>query len=150
MTIKDQPLHSAGFGYKGKTMAVKQNNRLLIIDDEEMMRDILSQTLASAGFEAIMASSAEEALEIMHKDPMWILFVDLKLPGKNGTEFCRIVRDEWPMAILFAITGYSSLFELTDCRDAGFEDYFTKPVDRKLIVEAAENAFKRIDRWTKK
>jgi DNA-binding response OmpR family regulator len=150
MTIKDQPLHSAGFGYKGKIMAVKQNNRLLIVDDEEMMRDILSQTLASAGFEAIMASSAEEALEIMHKDPMWILFVDLKLPGKNGTEFCRIVRDEWPMAILFAITGYSSLFELTDCRDAGFEDYFTKPVDRKLIVEAAENAFKRIDRWTKK
>jgi CheY-like chemotaxis protein len=124
--------------------------RILIIDDEEVMRDILSQTLSDAGYNALTAASAEEALEFMQKDPAWVLFVDLKLPGKNGTELCRIVREEWPMAVLFAVTGYSSLFELNDCRDAGFEDYFTKPVDRKLIVEAAAHAFKRLERWMKK
>jgi CheY-like chemotaxis protein len=131
-------------------MPKKQSNRLLIVDDEEVMREILSEILSIAGYEAVAVSSAEEALEIMRKDPAWVLYVDLKLPGKNGTELCRIIRDEWPMAILFAVTGYSSLFELNDCRDAGFEDYFTKPVDRKLIVEAAGHAFKRLERWTGK
>ncbi len=131
-------------------MTEKKNSKILIVDDEESMRDILSMTLSDAGYDPVTATSAEEAIDIMQKDPAWVLFVDLKLPGKNGTEFCRIVRDEWPMAVLHAVTGYSSLFELTDCRDAGFEDYFTKPVDRKLIVEAARYAFKKLDRWTKK
>ena len=60
------------------------------------------------------------------------------MPGKNGAEMCRIVREKWPMAILFAVTGYSSLFELSACRDAGFEDYFTKPVDVDQILAAYE------------
>jgi CheY-like chemotaxis protein len=131
-------------------MTKKKNNRLLVVDDEEVMRDILSETLSGAGCEVRAAESAEEALELMQKDPVWVLFVDLKLPGMNGAEFCRKVRQEWPMAIPYAVTGYSSLFELNDCRDAGFEDYFTKPIDRKLIVDAALHAFKKIERWMKK
>jgi len=44
----------------------------------------------------------------------------------NGVDLCREMRKQYPMAIPYAVTGYASLFELTDCRDAGFEGYLSK------------------------
>lgn len=123
-------------------------NRILVVDDEESMRDIMSDTLKDAGYAVETATTGEEALFIMREDPAWVLFLDLKLPGMNGNELCRTIRKDWPMAICFAVTGYATLFELADCRDAGFEDYFLKPVDRKLIVQAAANAMGKLERWT--
>lgn len=48
------------------------------------------------------------------------------------------------------MTGYSSLFQLATCRDAGFEDYFKKPVEIKMLLDSVENAQKKIERWVKK
>jgi CheY-like chemotaxis protein len=128
----------------------KQTNRFLIVDDEESIRDILSNTLEDAGHVALTAASGEEALSIMRKDPAWALFLDLKLPGMDGNELCRAVRKDWPMAIAFAVTGYATLFELATCRDAGFEDYFLKPLDRKLILETAAYTVNKLERWTRR
>ncbi len=54
------------------------------------------------------------------------------------------------MDIIYAITGYASLFELADCREAGFDDYFQKPVEMKTLLKADQDAFKKIDRWKKR
>jgi CheY-like chemotaxis protein len=123
---------------------------ILVVDDEEIVRGMLSDIFSDAGYKVEAAASAEEAMELMVQDPCRVVFSDLKLPGMNGTELCRKIREEWPMVIVFAVTGYASLFELSDCREAGFEDYFTKPVDRKLVLEAAAQAFKKMERWTKR
>jgi CheY-like chemotaxis protein len=130
-------------------MDAKKMNRILIVDDEAIIHDILSETFSDAGYVVQSAESAEAAVDIMNKDPAWVIFLDLNLPGMKGTELCVKIRQEWPIAIVFAITGYASLFELTNCREAGFEDFFIKPIDRKLVVEAARNAFKKLERWIK-
>ncbi len=83
----------------------------------------------------------------MRSSPGWILFLDLKLPGMNGLDLCRRIKKEWAMTIACAVTGYASLFEIYECREAGFDDYFTKPVDLSVLVEAAELASKKIERW---
>jgi CheY-like chemotaxis protein len=127
-----------------------QTNRFLVVDDEESIREILSHTLKDAGYAAVTAASGEEALSIMRDNPAWTLFLDLKLPGMDGNELCRAIRKDWPMAIPYAVTGYASLFELAACRDAGFEDYFLKPVDRKLILDTAAYTVKKLERWTKR
>jgi len=46
-----------------------------------------------------------------------------------------------------AVPGYESLFEIHDCREAGSEDYFTKPVKLSALLEAVEHAFKKLERW---
>jgi CheY-like chemotaxis protein len=134
---------------EGTTMAI-QTNRFLVVDDEETMRDILSITLKDAGYSAVTATSGEEALVIMREEPAWAMFLDLKLPGMDGNELCRAIRKDWPMAIPYAVTGYATLFELAACRDAGFEDYFLKPVDRKLILATAAHAKSKLERWTRR
>ena len=123
--------------------------KILVVDDEQMIRDIFKEVFGRAGYLVQTAESAEEALEIMWKTPCWVLFLDLNLPGMNGVELCRQIRKDWAMAIAYAVTGYASIFEIHDCREAGFEDYFTKPVDLSVLLEAADHAFKKLERWRK-
>ena len=89
-------------------------------------------------------------LKYSKKEQFWVLFLDLNLPGMNGVDLCREIRKQYPMSIAYAVTGYASLFELSDCRDAGFEDYFTKPASLSDLLEAAEHAFKKLARWRKR
>ncbi len=123
---------------------------ILIVDDEQKIRDLFRETFSKAGYEVQTAETAESALEIIKKKPFFILFLDLNLPGMNGVELCRQIRSEYPMAIPIAVTGFASMFELTDCRDAGFEDYFIKPVNLSDLLVAAEYAFKKLERWRNK
>ena len=123
--------------------------KILVVDDEKMIHDMLSKALTREGYDVICAESAEEALTLLQQEKIHVMFLDLKLPGMNGLELCRHIRKDNPMAIIYAITGYASLFELSDCRDAGFEDYFTKPVDLKTLFKAASDAFDKINRWEK-
>jgi len=124
--------------------------RILVVDDEKQIRELYSEAFARAGYEVATAESGEEALEVFNKQPFWVLFLDLNLPGMNGIDLCRTIRKQYPMAISYAVTGYASLFELSDCRDAGFEDYFTKPVGLSDLLEAAEHAFNKLSRWKKR
>ena len=124
--------------------------RILVVDDEKQIRDMYSQAFTRAGYEVTTAESAEAALEIFKKEQFWVLFLDLNLPGMNGVDLCRQIRTQYPMSIPYAVTGYASLFELSDCRDAGFEDYFTKPASLSDLLEAAEHAFKKLARWKKR
>jgi len=125
-------------------------NRVLVVDDEKQIRDLYSLAFTRAGYGVTTAETAEEALELCKRDPFWVLFLDLNLPGMNGVDLCREIRKQYPMAIPYAVTGYASLFELTDCRDAGFEDYFTKPASFSELLEAADHAFKKMKRWKKR
>ncbi|MEA3360120.1 MAG: response regulator [Thermodesulfobacteriota bacterium] len=124
--------------------------KILIVDDEKQIREMFEQAFSRAGYEVQTAETAEQALEIVRETPYWVFFLDLNLPGMNGIELCRQIRYNYPMAISIAVTGYASLFELSDCREAGFEDYFTKPVNLSDLLEAAEHAFKKLERWGKR
>lgn len=124
--------------------------KILVVDDEVHVRDMLEQAFSKAGYTVRLAESAEETLDILKDEKIQVMFLDLKLPGMNGVELCRKIRKESPIAIIHAITAYASLFELADCREAGFDDYFIKPVDLEVLFKAAQDAFEKIDRWKKR
>jgi CheY-like chemotaxis protein len=124
--------------------------KLLVVDDEKQICELYATVFSNAGYTVTTAGSAEEALEILKKERYWVMFLDLNLPGMNGIDLCRKIRQAYAMVIAYAVTGYTSLFELNECREAGFEDYFTKPVDLADLREAADIAFKKIDRWKNK
>jgi CheY-like chemotaxis protein len=53
------------------------------------------------------------------------------------------------MTVLYAITGYASIFQLAECREAGFEDFFKKPVNIATLRQNAASAFEKVERWRK-
>lgn len=123
--------------------------QILIVDDDDLIIDLFKEGFNRAGFTVRRAKSAEEALAILDKEDYPVMFLDLKLPNMDGLELCRRIRQTNPTAILYAVTGYTSVYDFQDCRNAGFDDYFTKPVDLKILFRAALDAFDRIDAWQK-
>lgn len=123
------------------------NKTILVVDDEDIVRVVFSKAFMKEGYQVKLAASADEALQVMANSPVDVAFLDLKLPGMNGVELCREIRRLWPWCVTIAVTAYASVFELVSCREAGFEDYFIKPVDMEQLLESAADAFKRIQRW---
>jgi len=83
----------------------------------------------------------------MAVNPAEVLILDLSLPGMNGVELCREMRKRWPWCIVIAVTAFASVYELVSCREAGFEDYFIKPVDMGELMTSVAYAFKKIGHW---
>ena len=123
------------------------DRRILVVDDEQAIRDVLEKALTRAGYTVLAAESAEDALEILRYESIMVMFLDLNLDGMNGVDLCRHIRQENPVGILYALTGYTDLFGLLDCRRAGFDDFFTKPVSLETLFQAAKEAFDRLERW---
>ena len=127
-----------------------KERKILIVDDEAQILDMLERAFAEKGYGVVTASSGEEAKQIFEREKPLVAFLDLNMPGMNGIELCRWIKSEHPITIINALTGYGTLFELFDCREAGFEDYLLKPANLSLLFGVAEEAFKKIDRWFKK
>jgi len=121
--------------------------KILVVDDEEVIRNMLQEFLSKNGYEVRLAESAEVALDILKKESLMVMFLDLKLPGISGIELCKKIRKDNDVGIIYAFTGYTDLFGLIDCRRAGFDDFFTKPVKLELILQAAQDAFEKLERW---
>lgn len=126
-----------------------ENKKILIVDDEPPILRLLSQLFTKAGYEVFTAESGRDALKIIEENNIMVMFFDLNMPVMNGMELCKSVKSIKPMSIIYAITGYASLFELSECLDVGFEDYFKKPVNVSTLLKTAESAFEKVNRWKK-
>ena len=122
--------------------------KILVVDDEMSVRDLFEDAFCDIGYDVRSAEGAEQALDILKEEYIDVIFLDLKLFGMNGIELCRQIRNSKPISIIYAITGWSTLFEIEECREAGFDDYFTKPVKLDMLFKAVEDAFEKLDRWT--
>jgi DNA-binding response OmpR family regulator len=124
--------------------------KILVVDDEVTVRDLLKDTFVIEGYDVRLAEGAETAFEILKEENIEVIFLDLKLFGMNGIELCRQIRKNNPLAIIFAMTGWAALYDIEECREAGFDDFFTKPVQTEMLLKAIDGAFERLDRWRKR
>ena len=124
-----------------------KDGKILIVDDEPAIRKLFELVFTRQGYVVGVAESAEEALQLLENDSYPVMFFDLNLPGMNGIDLCQHVKKDNPRTIVYAITGYTSMFELTDCREAGFDDYFTKPANVSDLLKAADEGFAKNERW---
>lgn len=120
---------------------------ILVVDDEASIRDVLEKTLVRAGYDVRSAASAGEALGILQHESIMVMILDLHLGGMDGVALCERIRLDNPVGLIYALTGYTDLFGLLECRRAGFDDFFTKPVSLDVLTRAAGDAFEKLERW---
>lgn len=114
--------------------------KILVVDDEPDIREILREFFQEFGYEVATAGNGDEALEILGRESIPVMFLDLNLPGMNGLELCRRIRPRHPKARIYALTGYHRQFTPASAREAGFTSFFTKPVDLRVLRRAANGA----------
>ena len=124
--------------------------KILIVDDEDTIRDVLDQAFSKAGYCVRLAAGAEEALKVLGKEYIPVIFVDIGLETMNGFELCRHIRKDIPHAHIYALSGNAELFSPHKTRGAGFDDCFTKPVSLKTLYKVAKDSFEKIQRLTYK
>ena len=125
----------------------KTEKLVLVIDDEEPVLELMEDILTDAKFKVLKARNSEEAFEIMHTQDVQVMFVDLNLPEVTGIDICKQIREDNPIAFIYAVTGHVDTFDVFDCRHFGFDDFFEKPFQPKDIVRAARDAFRKLKRW---
>jgi len=121
--------------------------RILVVDDEVSILDMMKEVFESEGYTVLTAENAEDALEIIKNEPVWVMFLDIKLPGMSGVELCKKIRKDDQISIIHAFTGFSNLYGLLECRSIGFDDFFLKPVKIEPLLKAARDSFDKLERW---
>lgn len=116
--------------------------KILVVDDEEAMRDSCRQVLERDGYQVRTVRSGDEGLDMLATEEPDVLLVDLKMPGMNGEELLRRAREIAPEVASVAITGYPTLDSAIDMMKAGACDYLPKPFKadelRRVIARALQ------------
>ncbi len=117
--------------------------RVLAVDDDQAMTELLNLLLRSYGFEVTTENSGEAAVELIRANPPDVVLLDLMMPGMNGWEVCAAVRkfSKVPILILSALDKPA---DVASALDAGADDYLVKPVSSSVLVAHINNLTRRI------
>lgn len=100
------------------------NVRILVVDDDPYLLDLLTETLKTIGYEACGASDAAQALELLQKTAVQLVITDIKMPGMNGLELAKRIRQEYPHLPVIFISG---VFTSSILKTIDKEPYLPKP-----------------------
>jgi len=103
--------------------------RVLVVEDDETVADVLREVLHDQPFQCVFAASAEEALAKLALEPPDLILTDISLPGKSGLDVMREARALDPEVAVILMTGYASVQTAIDALRQGADDYVTKPFD---------------------
>ncbi len=104
-----------------------EKERILVVDDEEIMRDMVANIVNQLGYEGATAQNGQEALEVLKREPFSLLITDIKMPEKDGFELMKEVRAEFPDIYIICMTGHGTAYSYNDVVASGATDYITKP-----------------------
>jgi diguanylate cyclase (GGDEF)-like protein len=111
--------------------------RILVVDDEESIRTVLSQILEEEGFKVTEAASGEAALELFRKQPFYLVITDIVMPGINGIELLAKIKELNSDTQVIIMTSYASLDTVVSALRSGAYDYIFKPFEDLDVISAA-------------
>lgn len=106
---------------------IKMNDDILIVDDDDVIRDAMHEFMEYAGFNVFAASSAEEAIKILKANTIEVVITDIILPGQSGLELTDLIREKCDTDVI-VITGYKDSYSYEEAINKGATDFIFKPV----------------------
>lgn len=116
---------------------------ILVVDDEQNQRNILRTILSAEGYETHVASSGEEALQMMSSCDPDIVLTDLKMEGMDGIELVEKLRSDGSGPVVILMTAYGTIPSVVEAMNKGAYSYLEKPVDREKVLLTVRNATER-------
>ena len=116
--------------------------KLLIAEDDVSLRHITSAFFINNGFEVDEASDGIEACGLIRKNRYDVIILDIMMPGKDGIEVCRFIRDSYDVPVIF-LTALGTESDIIDGYAVGADEYVTKPFSTKLLLAKVNALIKR-------
>jgi DNA-binding NtrC family response regulator len=115
---------------------------VLLVDDDEAVRTVLSAQLEQAGIESVEASSAEEALERLASGAIDVMVTDLRMPGTDGMALLAQSVKLWPDVPVIMLTAFGTVPVAVEAIKLGASDFLLKPFERRDVLEVVERALR--------
>ncbi len=125
------------------------HNKILIVDDEPDIREVLSILLGSEGYEVLQAENGGQAVEMVYIDrTIDLVILDIMMPGLSGVEACEIIRQKSNVPILF-LTAKSQEQDKVDAYTGGGDDYLVKPFSQTELLMKVKSLLRRYKEYQK-
>ena len=133
------------------SMAERQTRtpkRILVIEDQELNRKVVRIVLQSEGYTVVEATDAVEAIASLEDAIPQLILMDIALPGQSGEELARRIKANlaWVDIPIIALTAAAMSGDRERILKAGCDDYLSKPIDIKVLVERVETHLRRTER----
>jgi two-component system, chemotaxis family, chemotaxis protein CheY len=121
--------------------------RVLVVDDEKNIRDLVRMTLTKAGYDVVEAEDGAKAVEVLRKDdnPLMVdvITCDIRMPKVNGTEAIAFFREQFPSIPVVVITGFPETDMAVSLMKQGVVAYVPKPVEGQKLLAVVEKAMEQ-------
>ncbi|MBV8389159.1 MAG: sigma-54-dependent Fis family transcriptional regulator [Mucilaginibacter sp.] len=117
-----------------------QKGRLLIIDDEERLRNLLARILQLEGYEVVTAANGKEGVRKLQQESFHVVLSDVKLPDINGIELTEKIKTNWPSTEVIVLTAFGTINDGVKAIKSGAFDYITKGDDNERIIPLVSRA----------
>ncbi|MBS5949873.1 MAG: response regulator transcription factor [Clostridium sp.] len=124
------------------------NERILIVDDEKEIRDLVDIYLKGEGYETLKAENGEEALNLLEKEKVDLIILDIMMPKVNGIEACLKIREEREMPIIMLSAKSEDMDKILGL-NTGADDYLTKPFNPLELVARVKSQLRRYKKFNK-
>ncbi len=118
---------------------------ILVVEDEEDIQQLVAFHLIKEGFFVLCADNGNECLEKFQREQLDLIILDIMLPGKDGLELCKIIRDHprGKNVPIIMLTAKSEEDDIIEGLEAGADDYITKPFSPKVLVARVKAQLRR-------
>lgn len=117
--------------------------RIMLVDDEERFLQTTKKMITKSGYDALTATSGEECLKILEDELVHVVILDVKMPGMDGVETLKHIKQRHPMVEVIMLTGHGTAESAVLGLKSGATDYLTKPANIEDLLAKANEAYKR-------
>jgi putative nucleotidyltransferase with HDIG domain len=114
--------------------------RVLIVEDEGLLRELLLQALQEQGYDCVGAGQGAEAIEILQRGEFDLVISDIMMPGLSGVDLLKTIKEEWPDTAVIMATGVMDVHTVVEAIRSGAYDYVTKPFQLDDVLMTIERA----------
>lgn len=125
-------------------MISRDENRLLVVDDEDLLRNSLVKLLTMEGYSVLSASDGNEALGLIKENKFQLVITDLKMPGMSGMELIHEIQKLSPDTKVVVITAHGEWNTYLEAMERGALEYLNKPINKDDLFYAVKKALKNV------
>ncbi|HTX17500.1 MAG TPA: response regulator [Bacteroidota bacterium] len=115
-----------------------EKNSILVVDDEDALRTVLSSELESEGYVVATAGDGDEAISVLQGKMFDLVLLDIKMPRVDGFEVLRFIKEKYPATKVIMLTGFADLKNAIESKKLGAEDFVSKPYDLVDLLTTIE------------
>lgn len=119
-------------------------NKILLVDDEEKLRQLLKRIISLEGFEVLEAGNLAAAAKVLQKENIDVILCDVKLPDGTGVDFVKEVKSKYPASEIILLTAYGNIADGVQAMRNGAFDYITKGDDNDKIIPLLHRAIDKV------